>query len=694
MTTNNLLILFRKCRFFKAAFFGLGMTLLPLSASAQGWPSQYKGVMLQGFYWDSYDATSWTSLESQADELSQYFRLVWIPQSASCGGKSMGYNDLYWFTNYNSSFGSEQQLRSMIGTFKQRGIGTIADVVINHRGTQNNWFDFPTETYNGKTYSMSASDVCADDDDGKAAEAASAQGVTLSANNDTGDGWDGMRDLDHNSPNVQATVKDYLGMLLGDLGYTGFRYDMTKGYAGHFTGMYNASAKPEFSVGEYWDGNKQALIDWINSTKVNDNIQSAAFDFALRYAVRDAANNGNWTKLAAGGLATSSTHKRYAVTFVENHDTEKRSEAEQQDPLRKDTLAANAYMLAMPGTPCVFYKHWVDCKQDLKNMILLRNLVGINNESASSRKESSAARYVLSTTGTTGTLVAAVGTTAADYVAPDGFALASEGYHWRYFIEKTQETAWPSLPSGTYYNAPEVTLRAVSASSDARIVYTLDGSEPTAASRQAANGEKISLPEGTTTLKVALLVGGKVSGNQTRLYDVRGFKAYEMTVCVNTENVGWSNTYFWTWGGDGSHSPENNSWPGDNVTQTVSVGGKNWFAKTFSINAPDDYVNFVFAKDAATQTVDVSGISASSYYEILAETDDQGHHLVNDVTKDYSTGIAGIALDGDKENRRTTVVSIDGRTMRRFAKHVSTTEAVAGLAKGVYVVNEKKVVVK
>lgn len=67
-----------------------GMALMPLAASAQGWPEKYQGVMLQGFYWDSFDDTQWTQLESQADELSSYFKLVWIPQSAYCGGKSMG----------------------------------------------------------------------------------------------------------------------------------------------------------------------------------------------------------------------------------------------------------------------------------------------------------------------------------------------------------------------------------------------------------------------------------------------------------------------------------------------------------------------------------------------------------------------------------------------------------------------------
>ena len=52
------------------------------SASAQGWPQNYGGVMLQGFYWDSFDDTQWALLESQADELAGSFSLIWIPQSA------------------------------------------------------------------------------------------------------------------------------------------------------------------------------------------------------------------------------------------------------------------------------------------------------------------------------------------------------------------------------------------------------------------------------------------------------------------------------------------------------------------------------------------------------------------------------------------------------------------------------------
>ena len=123
----------------------------PYMAKAQGWPENYNGVMLQGFYWDSFKDSKWTYLKSQADELAPYFSLVWIPQSANCGGQSMGYDDLYWFSNYNSSFGTEAELRDLITTYRNKGIGTIADVVVNHRKNVSNWVDFPRETYNGVT---------------------------------------------------------------------------------------------------------------------------------------------------------------------------------------------------------------------------------------------------------------------------------------------------------------------------------------------------------------------------------------------------------------------------------------------------------------------------------------------------------------------------------------------------------------
>ena len=179
-------------------FFFLGDT----PVRAQGWPANYNGVMLQGFYWDSFDATKWTTLEKQADELSQYFSLIWIPQSARAANTtSMGYDPVYWFSNYNSSFGTKEELVSMIKTFKNKGLGTIADIVINHRSNVSNWVDFPKETYKGVTYQLQSTDIVSDDDGGKTKNWADQNGYSLSANTEGTsevyggkcEGWDGMR---------------------------------------------------------------------------------------------------------------------------------------------------------------------------------------------------------------------------------------------------------------------------------------------------------------------------------------------------------------------------------------------------------------------------------------------------------------------------------------------------------------------
>lgn len=660
-------------------------------ASAQGWPADYKGVMLQGFYWDSFSETQWTRLESQADDLSKYFSLVWIPQSASCGGNlSMGYDDMYWMTNYNSSFGNEQQLRSMIKAFKNKGIGTIADVVINHRKNVSTWVDFPKETYKGQTYEMTSTDICADDDGGATAEWASANGFSLSSNNDTGEGWSGMRDLDHQSSNVQRCVKAYLDFLLNDLGYTGFRYDMTKGYAGRFTAMYNAAAKPQFSVGEYWDGNPNAVKNWINSTEAEGQKQSAAFDFPFRYTVRDAINNNDWTRLSGASLASDNAYKQYAVTFVENHDTQYRSLNEQNDPLRRDTLAANAFMLAMPGTPCVFLKHWIDCKRDIKNMILLRRLAGIGNQSSFTPFAQKATYYAVNTAGSNLSLIAVVGSEAASYSAPSQYCLAAEGHHYRYYVESKAETAWADLPSGTYEGNQTAVLRALSADAGARIAYTLDGSEPTTASPAVASGTRIDIPTGTKTLKAALLKDGKLSGAITREYTITDFQPFDITVNVNADEAGWQTINFYTWGGypDGMHASA--AWPGDAVSTTATADGKQWFCKSYTMNSPTDFVNFVFNLNASTQTVDVTNVNRTSYFLVTAHKDN-GKYTVNDVT-DTMTGIAN-AISTSPSAPATKVFAIDGRAVRSFGTAVSTSTATSGLTPGLYIVNGKKVAV-
>ena len=603
--------------------------------NSQGWASDYSGVMLQGFSWDSYNESQWKVLEKQADELKNYIDLVWLPQSGKCleTTQVMGYMPYYYF-NQNSSFGSEAELRSLITKFKAAGIGAIADVVVNHRNTEG-WYTFPAETYKGVTYQMQSTDICKNDDGGTTATQAATDGVSLSQNNDEGTDFGGCRDIDHKSENVQKVIKAYLKYLKDDLGYTGFRYDMVKGFDGSHVADYNDATGVEYSVGEYWDGNDK-IESWINRT----NKKSAAFDFQFRYNVRDAVNgaaNGkvttssDWSKLHSNdNLMHDANYRRYAVTFVENHDTQKRSESEQNDPLRKDTIAANAYMLAMPGTPCIFQPHWNAYKSEIKEMIAARKYAGITNMSNYANKQSKKTLYVNEVTGTKHKLLVAVGNDADKYAGETGYTKILSGYHYAYFLSNDAETSWTDVPSGSYEEGFKTTLTAVSQTEGAKLVYTLDGSNPTSKSTTVESGKEISI-NGTCTLKVGLLVNGEVRNIATHQYTIEKFKAYKFMVYVNADAVKWSPLYCYTW-----KKAASVEWPGEKMTETKTIGGKTWYYKEVSIDNANELVNVIFNNGTdKPQTVDITGLTSTAYFEI--EKSKEGKkYKVKDVTAEYN----------------------------------------------------------
>lgn len=603
--------------------------------NSQGWASDYSGVMLQGFSWDSYNESQWKVLEKQADELKNYIDLVWLPQSGKCleTTQVMGYMPYYYF-NQNSSFGSEAELRSLITKFKAAGIGAIADVVINHRNTEG-WYTFPAETYKGVTYQMQSTDICKNDDGGTTATQAATDGVSLSQNNDEGTDFGGCRDIDHKSENVQKVIKAYLKYLKDDLGYTGFRYDMVKGFDGSHVADYNDATGVEYSVGEYWDGNDK-IESWINRT----NKKSAAFDFQFRYNVRDAVNgaaNGkvatssDWSKLNSNdNLMHDANYRRYAVTFVENHDTQYRSADSQNDPLKRDTLAANAYLLAMPGTPCIFQPHWRDYKPELKEMIAARKYAGITNMSNYANKLSKKTLYVNEVTGTKHRLLVAVGNDAAGYAGETGYTKILSGYHYAYFLSNDAETSWTSMPSGSYEEGFKTTLTAVSQTEGAKLVYTLNGSDPTAESTTVESGKEISI-NSTCTLKVGLLVNGKVRNIATHQYTIEKFKAYKFMVYVNADAVNWNSLYCYTW-----KKAPSVEWPGEKMTETKTIGGKTWYYKEVSIDNATELVNVIFNNGTdKPQTVDITGLTSTAYFEI--ETSKEGkNYKVKDVTAEYN----------------------------------------------------------
>ena len=637
---------------------------------AQGWPANYGGVMLQGFYWNSYDDTNWTNLKSQVNDFADNFSLVWLPQSGKCLGNSqtMGYKPYYYF-NQNSSFGKEAELRDLIKTFKGKGIGMVADVVVNHHDTDG-WFTFPAEVYKGVTYQFKSTDIVANDDKGKTAKEATKQGISLSKNNDEGEDWDGCRDLDHKSQNVQTIIKAYLKYLKDDLGYTGFRYDMVKGFSGSHVADYNKSVGVEYSVGEYWDSNAR-IQSWINATLKN----SAAFDFQFRYNVRDAINSNNWAALkSTNNLINDKNWRQYAVTFVENHDMEYRSSSEQQDPIRRDTLAANAYLLAMPGTPCVFFTHWLEYKDEIGAMISARKVAGITNMSDYEVKVSTSAYYAVNVNKT---LYAAVGR--LDKMENPGadWQKVLSGYHYAYFLNKSLETAFVDKASGIRDNSFKVKLIAVSKDASAKLVYTTDGTAPTAKSKQVASGDEITISS-DCVLKVGLLVGGSVKGIITRNYTIQhveeGPDAFETPAPGYTYNAyfvapaTWKNEVkCWAWTKTANYT--GGTWPGEKCYKIGKNGKQYIYQWCYYGTLTTPPTSIIFNNNGSAQTDDLTFVNGA-YYDIKGKT----------------TGIS--TPQTIKPAVSSNIYSLDGRIVRRNASSLD------GLSKGIYVYQGKKVVVK
>jgi alpha-amylase len=316
-------------------------------------------------------------------------------------------------------------------------------------------------------------------------------------------------------------------------------------------------------------------------------------------------------------------------------------------------------------------------------MIEVRKLAGIHNESATLNFASTSTYYAVRTTGTKGQLLCVVGPGAQSYVPNGQWVQVLSGYKYAYYLSPSMETAWVDLSSGNYEGEQTARLSAISESANAQLVYTLDGTNPTANSAKVSSGSTITIPIGTTTLKVGLLNGGVVSGIVSRQYEVTEeipFNPYTINVYVNTDKVGWNRVNFWTWGGDGSHAPKNGNWPGDAVTTTVSIGGKNWYRSSYTINSLDDCVNFVFSTNSGSpQTIDINDVKQDAYFEISNETDG-GKNKVNDLTNQL-TAVNRVLNDAQQKSE---MYNIQGMKVKN---NVS-------LPHGIYIQNGKKVVVK
>lgn len=355
-----------------------------------------EAIILQGFHWRSHEHPWYRILKEMAGEIQNAdFDYIWFPPP-SVSADPHGYLPTEWY-NLNSKYGSEDELRAAIAALRSgdRSVEAIADVVVNHRCGRNDWADFhnphfaPEDTTDAKEIERANRKAVVQEDEWKHSGGKPAGGA------DTGEQFNGGRDLDHNNPHVQMAIIQWLNWLRKDIGFAGWRWDLVKGYHPRFVGLYNDATKPVFSVAENAESEPLPLVDWINRTWGKDDIddapdrtggKSCAFDFATRWYLKKAFEEKNYEGLKSvdGRCPGLIGHwPAMAVTFLDNHDTEP---ANHNDPYPNDCVAAGyAYLLTHPGKPCIFWPHLFDWSDPLREtiwtLIRLRRTAGLHAES-------------------------------------------------------------------------------------------------------------------------------------------------------------------------------------------------------------------------------------------------------------------------------------------------------------------------
>jgi hypothetical protein len=421
------------------------------------------------------------------------------------------------------------------------------------------------------------------------------------------------------------------------LGYEGFRYDYARGFEPKHFAYYNTQVRPTFSVGEFW-GTTGDISAWIKGVYDEGGFQSAAFDFPLQEQIRQAFSDESghsFRALKNDGLIWDYRLKRYAVTFIDNHDTFKdlptdASNSNYMHRVNHQIVEANCFILSMPGTPCLFYPHfmhpvWHDL---IVRFIKARRTAGITNESTAwDPIETGAYGIAWRVTGENGELYLQLGSESVNTGVPDGFAqvwcndegtcrlsiTASLADQVEGNIKQDLSNGYPvvSKSSGRYASPIEVNVKP--STEGTVLVYTTDGKEPNAYSKQITDtaGMNFTFLQ-NTTLKVGVLANGNVrpASIVTREYIVDG-NAADGTIMVYVKYDGGAVPYIFAF--DDGGNAITSAFPGwqYDTNNWVVIGGVTWLHAMFNVNR----LNFILSYGGgSTQTADINGVTSDVFY--------------------------------------------------------------------------------
>jgi alpha-amylase len=330
------------------------------------------GVLLQGFFFapgkisgvpspldgDQSIPFWWDHLASQAHAFrTAGFSAIWLPPplKGKSGDLSSGYDP---FDDYDpgskdqkgtipTRYGSREQLCRCVAVMRSNGIDVYVDMVENHRDGDDGHFNFKYLGASGTEMNGRFNKGPGDfhphvpEDPGVFSDAF-AFGRDLAPINGI--------PKDH----CAGGLIDAADWLTRALGVQGYRLDDMKGVSTVFLIrlLNHGAMKNKFAFGEFADGNLSLVRSWTEAVQH----RASAIDFPLHFMLKDMCNNPDgfdMSQLDHAGLAGADPQG--AVTFVENHDTDRGGFG---GPIVRNKLLAYAYVLTSEGYPAVFYRDY------------------------------------------------------------------------------------------------------------------------------------------------------------------------------------------------------------------------------------------------------------------------------------------------------------------------------------------------
>jgi alpha-amylase len=328
-------------------------------------------VMMQAFYWDGAvkekkQGEWWNHLSEKVPQLSASgFDALWLPPICKAANPtSNGYDPYDYFDlgdidqkgSVKTLYGNRAELKSLIEKMHKHNMGAIADMVINHNSGadeeevnpldgQKRWTKFKPKS--GKFPR-----------DWNCFHPSRYERVMVE-----GENYAEFPHLCHRNPSVYGAMYDYARLIIEELDFDGFRFDYVKGFGSWMIGLlakyqYQKKDGREFTpfvVGEYWSG-PEDIEGWLDGVRAVTDQQMAAFDFPLRYKLKDVCDSPGYSlmNLTNGGSVVAARPFN-AVTFVENHDMG-------GNEIINDKMMAYSFILTGDGYPCVFWWDYFNCE--------------------------------------------------------------------------------------------------------------------------------------------------------------------------------------------------------------------------------------------------------------------------------------------------------------------------------------------